>query len=137
MYRFLCTTLFASCLLLAGCCCASRGDWREYKIFCGMSQNDGVVPEAEWQRFCDEFVTAEFPDGYTTLNATGYWKADGVSATMREDSRVIMVLAPPDAKEKVRRIAQQYRRLFHQEAVLIVTSPADAEFVEASSGAPQ
>ena len=32
-----------------------------------------------------------------------------------------------------RRIAQQYRELFHQESVLVTTSPADAEFVEAAS----
>jgi len=52
---------------------------------------------------------------------------------MREDSRLILILAPTDAGEKVRRIAQQYRRLFQQESVLITTTPAEAEFVEAPS----
>lgn len=94
---------------------------------------DGIASEAEWEQFCDEYVTAEFPDGYTTIRATGYWKSEESSATMREDSRIIVILASSDAKEKVRRIARQYRSLFQQEAVLIVTSPADAEFVEASS----
>ena len=99
--------LFAACLLLTGCFCASRGDWREYRIFCGMSHSDGIVPDAEWEEFCDKYVTAEFPDGYTTMRATGYWKSEETSATIREDTRVIVVLAPSDAKEKVRRIAQQ------------------------------
>ena len=127
--------LFAACLLLTGCFCASRGDWREYRIFCGMSQSDGAVSEAEWEQFCEDYVTAEFPDGYTTLKATGHWKSDDASAaTMREDSRIIVVLAPSDAKDKVRRVAHQYRQLFNQEAVLIVTSPAEAEFVDVFSG---
>lgn len=121
-------TLFSACLLLTGCFCSSREDWREYRIFCGMSQSDGIVPEAEWEQFCDQYVTAEFPDGYTTLKATGYWKSEETSAAIREDTRVIVVLAPSDAREKVQRIARQYRRLFNQEAVLIVTSPADVTF---------
>ena len=125
--------LLFACLLPAGCVHPAGGDWREYRIFCGMSHDSGTVSEAEFQRFCDEYVTAEFPNGYTTLRATGYWKSDEAPVTMREDSRIIVILASSDVKEKVRRIAQQYRCLFHQEAVLIVTSPADAEFVEASS----
>jgi len=36
----------------------------------------------------------------------------------------------PDAKEKILRVARQYRRLFHQESVPVATSPADADFVE-------
>ena len=128
--------LSAACLLLAGCVHPAAGDWLEYRIFCGMSHENGTFSEAEWDRFCDEYVTAEFPDGYTTLNATGYWKTEDASAAMREDSRVIVILAPSDAKEKVRRIARQYRRRFHQESVLVTASPADAEFVEASSDAP-
>jgi len=98
-----------------------------------MSQNDGTVSESEWEQFCDQYVTAEFPEGYTTMRATGYWKSDDASVTIREDSRIIVVLASSDAKERVRRIAQRYRCLFQQEAVLIMASPADAEFVEASS----
>ncbi len=126
--------LLGACLLLTGCICASHEDWREYKVFCGMSRSGGAVTDAEWEQFCDRYVTAEFPDGYTTMRATGSWKPENAPAAMREDTRVIVVLAPSGAKEKVRRIARQYRRLFRQESVLIVTSPADAESVEASAG---
>lgn len=119
--------------LLAGCRHPASEDWLEYKVFCGMSHNSGTVSEEEWQQFCDEYVTAEFPDGCSVLSATNYWKSDDAPAAMREDSRVIVILAPAGAKEKVRRIARQYKRLFHQESVLVMTSPTDAEFVEASS----
>jgi hypothetical protein len=127
--RLLLACLLFACLL-PGCVHPENGAWREYRIFCGLSHDGGTVSEAEWQQFCDEYVTAEFPDGYTALAATGYWKSEGAPATLREDSRIIVILAPPEAEEKVRRIARQYRRLFHQESVLVTTSPADAEFVE-------
>ena len=124
--------LLCACLLLAGCCQPACGNWLEYKIFCGMSRDGGAVSEAEWQRFCDEYVSAEFPDGYTALEATGYWKSEEAPATMREDSRILVILAPSGAGEKVRRIAQQYRRLFQQESVLVTTSPSDAVFFDAN-----
>lgn len=132
-WLFPASLLFAACLLLAGCCHSTGGDWREYKVFCGMTYHNGTVSEAEWQQFCDEYVTTEFPDGYTALAATGYWRQEDTAAAKREDAHIIMILASSDAKEKVRRIAQQYRELFHQESVLVTTSPADAEFVEAAS----
>ena len=84
-----------------------------------------------------EYVTAEFPGGYTVLEATGYWKPDEAPSTMREDSRIIAILAPADAGEKVRRIARLYRQLFLQESVLVTISPADAEFVDAISDEKQ
>ena len=117
-----------TCLLPIGCVHPASGDWLEYRIYCG-APDSGIVAEAEWRQFCDEYVSAEFPDGYTTLEATGYWKPDNAPETLREDSRIIVILAPPGAGEKVRRIARQYRRVFHQESVLVTASPADAKFV--------
>ena len=132
-HRLLLACLLFTCLLPAGCCHPAGADWREYKIFCGLSHSSGIVSDAEWLQFCDEYVTAEFPDGCTVLNAVGFWKPEDAPATMREDTRIILILAPTNAKEKVQRIARQYRRLFHQESVLITTSPAESEFVNAAS----
>ena len=56
---------------------------------------------------------------------------------MREDSRIIAILAPADAGEKVRRIARLYRQLFLQESVLATISPADAESVDPISDKKQ
>ena len=137
-YFWKCSQTFKSLLLpclfvlcLAFCSCVHRGydDWREYKIFCGMSFKGGEVTETEWQSFCDEHVTTAFPDGYTSVEATGYWKSTS-TATARESSRVLIIVAPSDAKDKVMSIARQYRKQFLQEAVLVVTSYGDAIFVE-------
>ena len=94
-----------------------------------MSFKGGEVTEADWRCFCDEHVTPLFPDGYTSIDATGYWKGSN-DTTARENSRMLLIVAPPDAKAKVVSIARQYRERFQQEAVLVVTSTGEALFVE-------
>ena len=121
--------LLAVCLMLSSCVHCTDAGWREYKVFCGMSFEGGEVTEADWRRFCDECVTKAFPDGYTSFDATGYWKGSA-NTTARENSRLLLIVAPADAKEKVLSIAKQYRERFHQEAVLVMTSQGEAIFVE-------
>ncbi len=127
--KALLTFLLAVCLCLCGCAHYGKPCGREYKVFCGMSSPEGEVSEADWRRFCDTHVTAAFPDGYTSFEGTGYWRNHG-DITMRENTRVLLIVAPVDAKEKVLRLARQYCEMFHQEAVLVVTSNIDAAFVE-------
>lgn len=121
------------CLLAAGfvlCGCAEDGAqyWREYKLFCGMSSPYGEVSEAEWQRFCDDYVTQAFPDGFTSFEATGYWKGDA-STTKKEKSHVLLILSQSDAKDQVFALARQYCKMFNQDAVLVVASSGAAIFV--------
>ena len=121
--------LLAICLAFTGCVLRGDAGWREYKVFCGMSFKDGEVTEEDWRHFCDECVTTAFPDGYTSFEATGYWKGSAAT-TSRENARVLLIVAPADAKEKVLTIARQYREQFQQEAVLVVDAAGDAVFVE-------
>ncbi len=120
--------LFAA-LAFNGCVHCTDTGWREYKVFCGMSSNGGEVTEADWRSFCDAHVTTAFPDGYTSFEATGYWKG-GEATTERENSRVLLIVAPAEAKSKILTIAKQYREQFQQEAVLVMTSKGEAIFVE-------
>ena len=125
--------LLLPCLLMVflaftGCVHCTNDGWREYKIFCGMSYKDGEVTEADWRQFCDEHVTTAFPDGYTSMEAIGYWKGS-TTTTERENSHILLIVAPADAKDKVLSIAKKYRELFKQEAVLVVTSAGEAIFV--------
>ena len=115
-------------LTFTGCVHCTDAGWREYKIFCGMSSKNGEITEADWQRFCDEHVTTAFPDGYTSMEAIGHWKGNS-NMTERENSRVLLIVAPADAKEKVMTIAKKYREMFEQEAVLVLTSTGEAIFV--------
>ncbi|MBR5680723.1 MAG: DUF3574 domain-containing protein, partial [Clostridia bacterium] len=80
---------------------------------------------AAWKRFCDQHVSAAFPDGYTVLDATGYWRS------ARERSKVILIVAPADAREKVLSVARQYRKDFDQSVVLVSCSEAETVVVSA------
>jgi len=125
--------LLIPCLLMVflaftGCVHCTNDGWREYKIFCGMSYKDGEVTETDWRRFCDEHVTTAFPDGYTSMEAIGCWKGSATT-TERENSRILLIVAPTDAKDKMLSIAKKYREIFNQEAVLVVTSAGEAIFV--------
>ena len=122
--------LIAVCLLFSGCAVNRTAAWREYKVYCGMSSRNGEVSEDAWSRFCDRYVTAAFPDGYTVIDAAGCWRS-GSKATEKERAKIILIVAPADAREKVRSIARQYQKQFHQEAVLISSSDAEADIVRA------
>ena len=115
-------------LLFFGCAAGKVSAWREYKVFCGMSSKKGEVSEDAWKRFCDRHVSAAFPDGYTVLDATGYWRS-GPNAAAEERSKVILIVAPADAREKVLSVARQYQQEFNQEAVLISSSRAEMDVV--------
>ena len=120
--------LFAT-LAFNGCIHCKDTGWREYKVFCGMSSKGGEVTEADWRSFCDAHVTTAFPDGYTSFEATGYWKGRAAT-TERENSRVLVIVAPAETKSKVLTIAKQYREQFQQEAVLVTTTKGEAIFID-------
>jgi ABC-type molybdate transport system substrate-binding protein len=122
--------LLLCAMLLTGCVAGNASAWREYKVFCGMSSKNGEVSEDAWKRFCDKHVSEAFPDGYTVLDATGYWRS-GQNATAKERSKVILVIAPADAREKMLSVARQFQKEFSQEFVLISSSDAEMEVVSA------
>lgn len=117
-------------VLFSGCAAGKVSVCREYKVYCGMSSKHGEVSEAAWQRFCDKHVSAAFPDGYTVLDATGYWRS-GPDAAAKERAKVILIVAPAAAREKVLSVAKQYRKDFDQDTVLISTSEAETVVVSA------
>ena len=131
MIRFsgICVLLLCG-VLLSGCAAGNGSPQREYKVYCGMSSKNGDVSEETWKRFCDKHVSAAFPDGYTVLDATGYWRS-GTDAAAKERAKVILIIAPADAREKVLAVARRYQKEFDQDAVLISSSETEAAVVSA------
>jgi len=89
----------------------------------------GEVDAAAWQRFEHDVLTPAFPQGYSVLDAHGAWRgADGV--TTHEASRIVVLTHPDDAAAaaSVRRVAQRYREMFHQESVLRERGAVCAQF---------
>ena len=115
-------------LLSFGCVGEDASARREYKVFCGLSSKRGEVSEEAWRRFCDRYVSAAFPEGYTVLDAAGYWRSDP-DTTAQENAKIILIVAPARDREKVLSLAKRYREEFDQESVLISVSDAEMEIV--------
>jgi hypothetical protein len=79
----------------------------------------GSVSDHEWQRFLSEVVTPRFPDGLTVMEATGQWKGKN-GLVEREQSEVVTLLHNGERtkQQAVAELIANYKRRFHQEAVL-------------------
>jgi hypothetical protein len=115
-----------------------QGTWTRAEIVCGFNKPAvGAVTETEWQKFVDEEVTMRFPDGLTVIAGSGQWK--GASGKVeRENSRVIVIVfdgaKDRQAEGRVKEVAEAYGKRFGQEAVLVIRSKAEVEFVAGSAG---
>ena len=79
------------------------------------------VTEADWAAFLAEEATPRFPDGLTTLDGHGQWRApDG--GTAHEATKLLWLVLPgttlPQAAARTAPLAAAYRARFGQETVL-------------------
>ncbi len=89
----------------------------------------GTVSDAQWRAFVDDTIVPRFPDGFTVLDAEGYWRG-GDGAIVREASKVVIVLHAGEATslQAIEAIVADYKRLFAQEAVLRERASTCAKF---------
>ena len=79
----------------------------------------GDLTEKEWQSFLDDTVTADLPNGYTILDASGAWMNPITRKTIDEKTKVLIAVLPetPDSLMAVNRIRRDYQIKFHQQLV--------------------
>jgi hypothetical protein len=99
------------------------GTWfTRTELFFGSLKPDGsVVSEDAFLGFLTAEITPRFPNGLTLLTGLGqFLTAQGVMH--QEPSRLLILLYPVederDSSKKIEQIREQYKRMFHQEAVL-------------------
>jgi hypothetical protein len=92
-------------------------------LYFGTDTPDGVVSDAEWDAFLVSTVRPEF-DGFTTWDTKGQWKGDD------EGGHVLRFIHRPsdDYTARIKKISDEYRRRFRQEAVLHTRDFACMEF---------
>jgi hypothetical protein len=92
---------------------------REVLYFGRNRPEGGTVSDAEWRAFLDEVVTPRFPAGLTVVQATGQWKGES-GMVEQERSEIVTLLhdGGTAAREGVDELTAEYKRRFHQEAVL-------------------
>lgn len=138
-HRNVCAVVFVALLASAAVpsaqtdglsCPAGTELFTEYQLFFGRSRgNVEVVSDAAWRAFLAKEITPRFPDGLTVLDAAGQWR-DGAGRTVRERTKLVLILAKPDTNgmRRTEEIAAAYNRTFSQESVLRVITAACVSF---------
>jgi hypothetical protein len=103
------------------------------RLFCGLSiPGGGEVSDRELATFLDEVVVPRFPAGFTVYRAAGHYN-DARTGPATESTVIIEIVHARGAREEhlVREIADEYRRRFHQQAVLRVHARAAMQVIDA------
>ncbi len=112
-------------------CPYSQLEWRETKLFMGLSRSGGgAVSKHQWDKFVAENFVSRFPNGFTIVETTGYWRDETTKATIYENGKQVVILheATPDLETTINEIAAKYRSRFEQQSVLISSSRATVRF---------
>lgn len=113
-------------------------EWSETRLFFGRDIGDvGEVSDEQWRRFTIDEIIPRFSDGFTVLDASGYWRGEGCEpkdvalSGGCEKTRVLLVhYAPsPEADAKLKAITQAYINHFDQEAVMRSDTPVCTQFI--------
>lgn len=92
------------------------------ELYFGQSKPDGSqIPEPEWQKFVDEFVTPRFPNGLTIVEADGQWRSKDAKIVREKSKILILLYARKDRKAadaKIEELRTEYKKRFNQESVL-------------------
>ena len=110
--------------------CANGRPAVETQLYFGLSKPHGTVSAREWRDFVAREVGPRFPEGFTVLDARGFWLSETVKRTISEDSKVLIRVHDRDAKddEAIGAIIENYKRAFAQESVLRVDQEICAAF---------
>jgi hypothetical protein len=103
---------------------------REALYFGRSIPGGGEVSDSAWKAFLAEVVTPAFPDGFSIQEGSGQWR--GADGTIASEEGFIFTVHHPESdggEAKVLRIAERYRVIFHQEAVLHEHSMVCAQFI--------
>lgn len=89
----------------------------------------GEISDADWQAFLASEVTPRFPDGLTTWDADGRWRAPSGAQT-HEKSRVLLLVLSGRHSEraKLNALMDAYKAKFHQLSVGLVEHADCAAF---------
>lgn len=108
--------------------------WHETQLFLGRDSPSGEVTEAQWQKFLDEVVAPRFKDGFTVLDADGFYLPEGAAEAEGEKSKILIVLYPDrdGGGRALQEIAAAYVDRFAQQAALRADRPVCVDFVTGS-----
>jgi hypothetical protein len=95
------------------------------ELFFGLSKPDGSsVTENEWNKFVDDYISPELPEGFTIVDARGQW-TNTDNKIIKENSKLLVVIYKynKEIDSSLSYVINNYKRIFHQSSVLRVTFP--------------
>ncbi|KOP26595.1 hypothetical protein AMR41_09645 [Hapalosiphon sp. MRB220] len=100
------------------------------ELYFGLSKPGGkTVSEAEWQLFLNRVITPRLPDGLTVMDVYGQYLDSSGKLTREKTKLVILIYENSQTKnQKIEEIIASYKKTFHQESVLRVTSSVKVSF---------
>lgn len=103
----------------------------ETQLYFGLNRPGGpAVTPTEWRQFVVAEIAPRFPEGFTVVEGRGHWLGEKSRKLEAEDSRIVTRLHNgTDADNAaINKIADTYKKIFAQEAVLRTDRPACAGF---------
>lgn len=112
--------------------------WIETRLFFGLG-NEFVglreeipldTPGVDWETFLHTDVVPTIGHKFTVLRGEGCWEYAENGETVRESSRVLLLVHPDTAEinEKLESLRRKWCERYHQESVLRVSSEVVARF---------
>ena len=94
------------------------------RLYLGQDTPAGAVTDAQWERFVEESVTPQFPEGFTVMQGRGQWRS-AAGTLHREETRVIEIIHDDSAAAHIRarEVGAAYKRRFSQQSVLVARAP--------------
>ena len=98
-------------------------------FFGAQVRGGGEISDADWQAFLATEVTPRFPEGLTTWDADGRWRAPS-GAQSHEKSRVLLLVISSDrnVRAKLDALIDAYKVRYHQLSVGLVEHADCARF---------
>jgi hypothetical protein len=93
------------------------------------SSRDRDVRSSGVNRFVSEVLSRNFPDGFVLLDAAGGWANPQTGQAHTEPSLVVEIVHSKAQAPLVKRVAEEWKRWFSQDAAMIVSTQANVEFV--------
>lgn len=112
--------------------------WTETRLFFGRDIGEtGEVSDEQWREFAVSEVIPRFGDGFTVLDASGYWQGESCQAHHVsldggcEKTKILLVQYAPSAEAEIKlsAITQAYIKRFDQEAVMRSDTPVCTQFI--------
>ena len=103
----------------------------ETNLYFGQSKpSGGMITEAEWNQFKDNYISKTFKKGNTVINVTGQWYDPDRHKLITEPAYLVICDYKPSDRisKQIDSLRYWYKTLFQQQSVLRVDKKVKASF---------